>query len=177
MFFSLTAVQLPIGDLALGDNPFFIWMSIFFEWIKLVCKRYSMFEWIIQIYRPGLSMNVFVNKNHELNLTNSEYIKEPTLIDVFLCLPSKALEQCLQKKHFAKSMRKRYICTKVWKPNMDNLFKWCHNITAEIPPHPPLLSWKPFSLLGLEPSQIFSRLEILECWGVLPGNHLPLPPY
>ena len=38
----------------LGDNPFFIWMNIFFEWIKLVFKRYSMFEWIIQIYRPLL---------------------------------------------------------------------------------------------------------------------------
>ena len=38
--------------IALGDNPFFTWMNIFFEWIKLVFKRYSMFEWIIQIYRP-----------------------------------------------------------------------------------------------------------------------------
>ena len=40
------------ASLALGNNPFFTWMNIFFEWIKLVFKHYSMFEWIIQILSP-----------------------------------------------------------------------------------------------------------------------------
>ena len=39
---------------AMGNNSFFNWMNDFFERIKLVFKRYSMFEWIIQIYSPWL---------------------------------------------------------------------------------------------------------------------------
>ena len=42
---------------AFGNNLFFNLMNNFFEWIKLVSKRYSIFEWIIQIYHPGLSIS------------------------------------------------------------------------------------------------------------------------
>ena len=61
-------------------------------------------------------------------------------------------------------MRKRYIsCTKVWKPNMNNFQMMSQYHSRDSPcPHPPLLSRKPFSLLGLEPDQF--NLEILKFW-------------
>ena len=50
-------------------------------------------------------------------------------------LPSKALSWC--QSIAIKWMRKRYICTNL---TWITLFKWCHNITAEIPQSNPIVS-------------------------------------